>query len=146
MLPHNYLFNVHLKVKHLNWHYYEGQFFKVYLSVFRNTVMKVSLFKSLKWPFISLLSYYLQLLRFEVHYKCTFNTIKHTYFLKGIKEFYILSLSLSLSIYIYIYMFIYSVSISVFFFLDAYCSFHPLNQHLTPSECQCATKSIKQHQ
>ncbi len=48
----------------------------------------VSLFKSLKWPFISLILYYLQvqlfkntLLRFEVHYKCTPKIHNHTVFI-----------------------------------------------------------------
>ncbi len=55
------------KVKHSIQHYY---FLKVCLSVFRNTVMKVSLSKSLKWPFISFILYYLQV-QFFYMIKCT---------------------------------------------------------------------------
>ncbi len=60
--------------------------FQMYLK--RDTFMTTFL-DTLKWPFISLILYYLLqvqfkkktiIIRFEVHYKCTFNTMKHTSF------------------------------------------------------------------
>ncbi len=58
---------------------------KVYLRVLRNTHESVCL-STLKWPFHSLKLYYLEvqffkniLLIFEIHYKCTFNTLEHTF-------------------------------------------------------------------